>query len=120
MGAFFWLVGKFKIIEEQLAHSNQQNKKLLKQVEALTEQVRHLTKKLFGSKTEKTKYNVPDGQGSLFEDDPSFNESEHTEEQSHRLYLILLFELFKRKSEMILYELISKGSISLSSEKYTM
>ena len=56
----------------------------LKQIEALTEQVRQLTKALYGSKSEKSKYQAPDGQGSLFEDDPSFNDSEHTEEQSTR------------------------------------
>jgi transposase len=73
-----------RLLEEQLAHSNQQNKDLSKQIEALTEQVRHLTKLLYGSKTEKTKYNAPDGQGSLFDNDPSFSESEHTEEQSQQ------------------------------------
>ena len=35
-------------------------------------------------KQKNLKYNTPDGQGSLFEDDPSFNESEHTEEQSQQ------------------------------------
>ncbi|MEC1759523.1 IS66 family transposase [Schinkia azotoformans] len=73
-----------RLLEEQLAHSNQQNKELSKQIEALTDQVRHLTKLLYGSKTEKSKYNAPDGQGSLFDDDPSFSESEHTEEQSQQ------------------------------------
>ncbi|MED4369147.1 IS66 family transposase [Schinkia azotoformans] len=80
-----------RLLEEQLAQTNQQNKELskkldqsLKQNEALTEQLRHLTKLLYGSKTEKTKYNAPDGQGSLFDDDPSFSESEHTEEQSQQ------------------------------------
>lgn len=72
------------MLEEQLAHSNQQNKNLSKQIEALTEQVRHLTKLLYGSKTEKSKYITPDGQASLFEDDPSFNEPEHTGEQSQQ------------------------------------
>ena len=57
---------------------------IVKQIEALTEQIRHLTKLLYGSKTEKSKYNAPDGQGSLFEDDPSFTDSEHTEEQSQQ------------------------------------
>ena len=56
----------------------------LKQNETLAEQIRQLTKLLYGSKTEKSKYNAPDGQVSLFEDDPSFNESEHTEEQSQQ------------------------------------
>lgn len=77
-----------RLLEEQLAHSNQQNHELsskldqsLKQVESLTQQLQHLTKLLFGPKTEKSKYNVPDGQVSLFEDDPSFNDSEQTEQQ---------------------------------------
>ncbi|MGG3678059.1 transposase [Heyndrickxia faecalis] len=75
-----------RLLEEQLTYSNQQNKDLSKkldqsnkQIEALTEQLRQLTKLLYGSKTEKSKYNVPDGQASLFEDDPSFNDPEHTE-----------------------------------------
>lgn len=73
-----------RLLEEQLAHSNQQNQELLKQVESLSQQVQHLTKLLYGSKTEKSKYHAPDGQGSLFEDDPSFTDSEHTEEQSQQ------------------------------------
>ncbi|MCM3118871.1 IS66 family transposase [Neobacillus sp. MER 74] len=73
-----------QLLEEQLAHSNQQNKNLSKQIEALTEQVRQLTKLLYGSKTEQSKYNTPDGQVSLFEDDPSFNEPEHPGEQSQQ------------------------------------
>ena len=63
-----------QLLEQQLAQSN-------RQIEALTEQVRQLTKALYGSKSEKAKYQAPDGQGSLFEDDPSFNEPEQTEEQ---------------------------------------
>jgi transposase len=73
-----------RLLEEQLAHSNQQNKELSKQIEALTDQVRHLTKLLYGSKTEKSKYNTPDGQTSLFDDEPSFSEPEHTGEQSQQ------------------------------------
>ena len=80
-----------RLLEEQLAHSNQQNQELskkldqsLKQNEALAEQLRHLTKILYGSKTEKSKYNAPEGQGSLFDDDPSFNDPEHTGEQSQQ------------------------------------
>lgn len=76
-----------QLLEEQLAHSNQQNQELMKQVEALSEQVRHLTKLLFGSKTEKSKYG-PDGQITLFDkdrDDSVFNDSEHTEEQSQQV-----------------------------------
>ncbi|WP_240315597.1 hypothetical protein [Sporosarcina sp. PTS2304] len=45
-----------QLLEEQLAHSNQQNEKQSKQIELLTQQVQHLTKMLFGSKTEKSKY----------------------------------------------------------------
>jgi transposase len=73
-----------RLLEEQLAHSNQQNRDLSKQIEVLTEQVRQLTKLLYGSKTEKAKYNAPDGQASLFDDDPSFSEPEHTGEQSQQ------------------------------------
>lgn len=64
-----------RLLEQQLAQSN-------RQIEALTEQVRQLTKALYGSKSEKSKYQAPDGQVSLFEDDPSFNEHEQTGEQS--------------------------------------
>ena len=73
-----------RLLEEQLAHSNQQNQELMKQIDSLSQQVRQLTKLLYGSKTEKSRYNAPDGQGSLFEDDPTFNDSEHTEEQSQQ------------------------------------
>src|SRR3954466_9312907 len=71
-----------QLLEEQLTYMKEQNKDLSKQIEALTEQVRQLTKALYGSKSEKSKYQAPDGQGSLFEDDPSFSDSEQTEEQS--------------------------------------
>ena len=76
-----------QLLEQQLAYSNRQNNELtnklelsLKQIETLTEQVRQLTKALYGSKSEKSKYQAPDGQGSLFEDDPSFSEPEQTDE----------------------------------------
>ena len=73
-----------RLLEEQLAHSNQQNEDLAKQIEVLTEQVRQLTKLLYGSKTEKSRYQTADGQASLFDDDSSFNLSEPTEEQSQQ------------------------------------
>ncbi|MBA4536339.1 IS66 family transposase [Bacillus aquiflavi] len=73
-----------QLLEEQLAHSNQQNKELMKKIDSLSQQVRQLTKALYGSKTEKSKYNAPDGQASLFDDDSSFSDSEHTEEQSQQ------------------------------------
>ena len=68
-----------QLLENQLDHSNEQVQKLTKQIESLTQQVQNLTKLLYGSKTEKSKYNAPDGQGSLFDEDPSFNDSEQTE-----------------------------------------
>ena len=45
-----------QLLKQQLAHSNKQNEELTKQIAVLTEQVRHLTKALYGSKTEKSKY----------------------------------------------------------------
>lgn len=78
-----------QLLEQQLAHANQQNHELttkldqsLKQIDVLTEQILQLTNALYGSKSEKSKYQAPDGQCSLFEDDPSFNDPEQTEEQS--------------------------------------
>ena len=71
-----------QLLEEQLAYTKEQNKSLAKQIEALTEQVRQLTKAFYGSKSEKSKYQAPDGQASLFEDDPFFSDPEQTEEQS--------------------------------------
>ncbi|MFS0645649.1 IS66 family transposase [Siminovitchia sp. 179-K 8D1 HS] len=74
-----------RLLEEQLAIANQQNQELTKQIESLTHQIQHLTKLLYGSKTERSRYNAPDGQGSLFdEDDSPFPDSEHTEEQSQQ------------------------------------
>ncbi len=71
-----------QLLEEQLAHANQKNDELLKQIELLSQQVRYLTKRLYGSKSEKSKYQAPDGQYSLFDDDSFFNEPEHTGEKS--------------------------------------
>ena len=70
-----------QLLEEQLAFTKEQNKQLTNQIEVLTEQVRQLTKMIYGSRSEKSRYQAPDGQFSLFEDDPSFNDSEQTEEQ---------------------------------------
>ena len=64
---------------------------------ALAEQVQHLTKLLFGSKTEKSKYNMPDGQGSLFEDDSSFTDPELTEEQSQQTISYTVVRKLKMK-----------------------
>lgn len=86
-----------QLLEEQLAHSNQQNNELSKQIESLTQQVQHLTKMLFGSKTEQSKYNTPDGQGSLFEEDSSFNDSEHPEEQSQQTISYTVVRNLKKK-----------------------
>lgn len=102
-----------RLLEEQLAHSNQQNKELSKQIEALTEQVCHLTKLLYGSKTEKSKYHAPDGQGSLFEDDPSFNETEHTVEQSQQTISYTVVRKARSKNEAILCVRASKLRLSI-------
>lgn len=69
----------FKLQNQELSKQNQQ---LIQQIENLTEQIRQLRKMMYGSRSEKSKYQAPDGQCSLFEDDPSFNEPEHTGEQS--------------------------------------
>ncbi|MDF2791489.1 MAG: transposase [Neobacillus sp.] len=93
-----------RLHEEQLAHSNKQNQELskkldksLKQNESLSEQLRQLTKLIYGSKTEKSKYIVPDGQGSLFEDDPSFNETEQTVEQSQQIISYTVVRKIQKK-----------------------
>lgn len=43
---------------------------------------RRLTKMLNGSKTEKSKYQTPDGKESSFDDESSFADPVHTGEQS--------------------------------------
>ncbi len=86
-----------QLLEEQLAYMKQQNTGLSKQIEALTEQVRHLTKLLYGSKTEKSKYNTPDGQASLFEGDSSFGETEHTVEQSQQMISYTVVRSIQKK-----------------------
>ena len=58
-------------LEQQLMEQNKtllaQNQALLEQVRQLAEQIQCMTKKLFGSSSEKTK--VADGQISLFDSD---------------------------------------------------
>lgn len=71
-----------QLLEQQLASANQQNQELSQKLDQALAQIRQLTKALYGSKSEKSKYQAPDGQVSLFEDDPSFNEPEQTEDQS--------------------------------------
>ena len=71
-----------QLLEQQLAYSNQQNQELSAKLDQALAQIHHLTKALYGSKSEKSKYQAPDGQVSLFDDEPSFNEPEHTDEQS--------------------------------------
>jgi predicted RNase H-like nuclease (RuvC/YqgF family) len=105
-----------RLLEEQLAHANEQNKALsqkldqaLDQIEFLNQQLQHLTKLLYGSKPEKSKYITPDGQGSLFEDEhpSSFSDSEHTEEQSQQEISYTVVRKLHNK----------KGAVS-KSEKY--
>ncbi|WP_382286011.1 transposase [Heyndrickxia sporothermodurans] len=91
-------MGSFKSTKQRLIEKLDQS---TKQIEALTEQIRHLTKLLYGSKSEKSKYNVPDGQGSLFDDDPAFSEPEHTEEQSQQTISYTVVRKVKSKNEMI-------------------
>lgn len=71
-----------QLLEQQLASANQQNQELSQKLDQALAQIHQLTKALYGSKSEKLKYQAPDGQVSLFEDDSSFNEPEQTEEQS--------------------------------------
>lgn len=78
-----------RLLEEQLAffklqnqELSKQNQQLIQQIENLTEQISQLRKMMYGSRSEKSKYQAPDGQCSLFEDDPSFNEPEQTGEKS--------------------------------------
>ena len=95
-----------RLMEEQLAFSKQQindlskqNHELLNQIEVLTEQVRQLTKMIYGSRTEKSKYQAPDGQYSLFDDDPSFNEAEHTDSQSTETVTYTVIRSKKKRSD---------------------
>ena len=99
-----------ELFEEQLTYMKKQNEELsikldqsLSQNKALAEQIRQLTKALYGSKSEKSKYQAPDGQTSLFDDDPSFNESEHTEEQSTATITYTVTVNYIRKNGMILF-----------------
>lgn len=78
-----------RLLEEQLAffklqnqELSKQNQQLIQQIENLTEQISQLRKLMYGARSEKSKYQAPDGQCSLFEDDPSFNEPEQTGEKS--------------------------------------
>ena len=71
----------------------------LQQIESLTQQVRYLTKAFYGSKSEKSKYQAPDGQCSLFDDDSSFNEPEHTEEQSTETVTYTVVRKVKKKTK---------------------
>ncbi|WP_431312220.1 IS66 family transposase [Sporosarcina trichiuri] len=87
-----------RLLEDQLSHSNEQIHQLTKRIESLTQQVQNLTKLLYGSKTEKSKYQAPDGQGSLFDEDESpFPDSEHTEEQSQQTISYTVVRKAKRK-----------------------
>lgn len=92
------------LLEEQLAFMKQQNEELSKKLDVslaqnkyLSEQVRQLTKMIYSSRSEKSKYQAPDGQCSLFDNDPSFNESEQTEEQSTETVTYTVTRLNKKK-----------------------
>ena len=110
-----------RLLEDQLAHSNQQNQELSKQIESLTQQIHHLTKLLYGSKTEKSKYNGPDGQVSLFEDDPSFTDSEHTEEQSQQtISYTVVRNIHKKKRNDSLRDDVEVETIHHHPETYNL
>lgn len=104
-----------QLLEQQLAHANKQNEELakkldqsLKQIEVLTEQVRQLTKALYGSKSEKSKYRAPDGQISLFEDD-SFLTNLSTQKNKARKQLLIPLPVKRQiKNEMIPFVKILK------------
>ena len=89
------------LLEEQLAHSNQQNKDLAKQIEALTEQVRQLTKLLYGSKTEKSSINQPMDKRRYLMMMPLLACLSTQKNKANRLLRILLYERSVRKKEMI-------------------
>ena len=56
---------------------------------------------IYSSRSEKSKYQVPDGQGSLFDDAPSFNDSEYTEEQSTDIisYTVICSNYKKKRND---------------------
>lgn len=72
-----------EILEKQLEYMNRKDEEQSRKIDALTEQVRQLTKLLFGRKSEKSKY-IDENQLSLFDDDPFFNDTEQTGEQSQQ------------------------------------
>ena len=90
-----------QLLEEQLAFMKAQNQDLTDQIARLTEQVRQLTKMIYGSRSEKAKYQAPDGQCSLFEDDPSFSDSEQTEKQSTEIirYTVIRKKTNKKRND---------------------
>lgn len=91
-----------QLLEEQLAQSNKRNEELLKQIESLSQQVRYLTKLLYGSKSEKSKYQAPDGQCSLFDDDSFFLTNLSTQKNKARTLLpIQLFVKYIKRNETI-------------------
>lgn len=96
-----------RLLEQQLAQSN-------RQIEALTEQVRQLTKALYGSKSEKSKYQAPDGQVSLFEDARLLTNLSRQRNKAQIQLVIRLFEKRQIKNEMIRFARI------LKSKKFTI
>lgn len=68
------------------------------QIEVLTAQVRQLPKRIYRSRSEKSKYQGPDErQNSLCDDEPSFNESEQIEEQGTESVAYTVTRLNKKK-----------------------
>jgi hypothetical protein len=97
-----------RLLEEKLAHSNRQNKDKSKQIEVLTDQVRHLTKLLYGSKTEKSKYNFQMGKVHYLMMTRLLANLNTQKNKANRQFLILLFKKLNQKNEMIPYMMVLK------------
>lgn len=63
---------ELEVFNLQLEKSNRENEELSKRIQPLSEQVRHLINLLFGSNSEKDRYQ-DENHPSLFDDVPFFN-----------------------------------------------
>uniref|UniRef100_UPI0036D41449 hypothetical protein n=1 Tax=Heyndrickxia sporothermodurans TaxID=46224 RepID=UPI0036D41449 len=95
-----------RLLEEQLAHSNQQNKDLskkldqsTKQIEALTEQIRHLTKLLYGSKSENRNTTYQMGKAHYLMMTRLLANLSTQKNKANRQSLILLYEKLNQKTK---------------------
>lgn len=90
-----------QLLEQQLANAHQQNQELSQKLDQALAQIHQLTKALYGSKSEKSKYQVPDGQGSLFEDDPSLTNLSRQKNKALKRLVIQLLVKRQIKNETI-------------------